>query len=123
MKLKDVAAQAIEVIKERGADGVNNAELAELIGTPKRRIYDVIAILRAADLIATERSGAGTRIYWMNGRQSEDVPIQEADMQSFVASRIKVSTKGNIYNVANRGTSVVIELDDPAEMSVEPIYE
>jgi predicted transcriptional regulator len=123
MKLKDIASKAITIIKERGTEGVNNAELAEIINTPKRRVYDVIAILRAANLITTERSGAGTRIYWNQEQPEEKHKKINNDLQSFVASRIKVSTKGNIYNVANRGSTVVIDLDDAAEMSIEPIYD
>ena len=120
MKLKEIAQKAIKVLKERGANGINNAELADLIGTPKRRVYDVIAILKAADLIQTERSGSGTHITWLGPIESTSSPL-EPDTQNIIASRLRVSTTGNIYNVANRGQSVVIELDDPAELNIEPL--
>jgi len=121
MKLKEIAQEAIKLLKEAGNDGINNAELAATIGTPKRRVYDVIAILKAADLIRTERSGAGTHLYWVSTENpSSDI---ENEFQKLVASRIKVSTSGSIYNVANRGQSVVIELDDRAELNIEPLID
>ena len=120
MKLKEIAQEANKVLKERGSEGINNAELASMIGTPKRRVYDVIAILKAADLIRTNRSGAGTHLFWEGFDESEESLV---DTQSLVASRIKVSTTGSIYNVANRGQTVVIELDDTAELNIEPLYD
>lgn len=122
MKLKDIATKAIDEIRKRGDRGINNAELAELIETPKRRVYDVIAILKAADLISTVRDGKGTHLYWV----SDDFSVERKNdelQQNFVAPRLKVSTTGSIYNVANRGNSVVIELDDVAELAVEPLYD
>ncbi len=121
MKLKEIAQEAIRLLKEKGKDGMNNAELARIIGTPKRRVYDVIAILKAADLIRTERSGAGTHLYWQAPTGTKD--DSSSEFQSLVASRIKVSTTGSIYNVANRGQSVVIELDDKAELNIEPMID
>ncbi len=118
MKLKEIAARAIEIIKQRGEEGINNAELAEIIGTPKRRVYDVIAILKAANLITTEREGGGTRIFWTDDQIGS--PHQAETGTSFFASKIRVSTEGSIYNVANRGSEVVIELDDQAKLSIEP---
>ncbi len=118
MKLREIAAQAIEIIKERGAEGINNAELAQLVGTPKRRVYDVIAILKAANLITTERDGSGTRIYWTD--ESQELQ-QQSNGTSFVASKLRVYTDGSIYNVANRGSEVVIELDDQANLLIETL--
>ncbi len=121
MKLKEIADQAINVIKTRGTEGINNAELAEIVGTPKRRVYDVIAILRAANLITTERDGAGTKIFWLEKDETYKEEVQP--QTSFFTSKLKVSTDGQIYNVANRGSEVVIELDDEAKLSIEPILE
>ncbi len=120
MKLKEIAAHAIEIIKQRGTEGINNAELAKIVGTPKRRVYDVIAILKAANLITTERDGAGTRIYWVEDQENVS---KEMSSQTLFASKLKVVTEGSIYNVANRGSEVVIELDDYAKLSIEPVNE
>ena len=66
MKLNKIAVKSIQILKNRGLAGISNVELAELIGTTKRRVYDVIAILKAAELINAKRTGDGTHLVWNN---------------------------------------------------------
>ncbi len=64
MKLVDLAKRAITILKEAGEKGINNIELAEKLQMTRRRVYDIIAILRATELIESKREKGGTRIFW-----------------------------------------------------------
>jgi len=64
MKLVDLSKKAVTILKEAGEKGINNIELAEKLQMPRRRVYDIIAILRAADLVESKREKGGTRIFW-----------------------------------------------------------
>ncbi len=64
MHLRDMARKAIEILQEVGEEGCLILELAYKLGVSRRRIYDIIAVLRAADLITTKREKRGTRIIW-----------------------------------------------------------
>ncbi len=59
-----MARKAIEILQEVGEEGCLILELAYKLGVSRRRIYDIIAVLRAADLITTKREKRGTRIIW-----------------------------------------------------------
>ena len=114
MKLEEMASKAINVLKGVGTKGINNAELARTLEVPKRRVYDVVAILKAAELISTTRDKYGTRLYWQ-GPSSEGKPISDNRIRS---NKIRVSTTGFITSVSNRGTEVIIESTSPS-MSIE----
>ncbi|MHA1385977.1 MAG: hypothetical protein ACTSR3_19665, partial [Candidatus Helarchaeota archaeon] len=64
MKLVELANKAIMLLKEAGDKGYNNIELAQKLHMPRRRVYDIIAILRAAGLVEAKREKGGTRINW-----------------------------------------------------------
>nr|MDO8044735.1 hypothetical protein [Candidatus Baldrarchaeota archaeon] len=64
MHLRDMARKAIEILQEVGEEGCLILELAYKLGVSRRRIYDIVAVLRAADLITTKRERRGTRIIW-----------------------------------------------------------
>ncbi len=66
MKLFELAGEAISLLKESGVEGIRSNELAEALGIPKRRVYDVIAILRALDCVDTHRKYDGTTITWID---------------------------------------------------------
>ncbi|MHA2251065.1 MAG: hypothetical protein ACXAD7_11940 [Candidatus Kariarchaeaceae archaeon] len=116
MRLEDMAFRAIEVLKKIGTEGINNAELATTLDVPKRRVYDVVAILKAAGLITTTRDKNGTRLYW-HGGTTEEKPLSGNRIRS---NKIRVSTTGFITSVSNRGTEVIIESTSPS-MSIEGI--
>ena len=64
MHLRDMARKAIEILQKAGEEGCLVLELAYKLGVSRRRIYDIVAVLKAADLIATKREKRGTRIIW-----------------------------------------------------------
>ena len=64
MKLEEIAKKSIEIIKERGGDGLTTVELARSLNVPKRRVYDVKAVMKAANLITTTRDRDGIKIFW-----------------------------------------------------------
>jgi hypothetical protein len=65
MKLVDLAQAAMSVLEEAGDDGVRSEVLAEVLGVPKRRIYDVVAILKALDRVTVERRFDGITVRWV----------------------------------------------------------
>ncbi|MHA1380121.1 MAG: hypothetical protein ACTSRG_17245 [Candidatus Helarchaeota archaeon] len=65
MKLVELANKAINLLKDAGDKGYNNIELAQKLHMPRRRVYDIIAILRAAGLVEAKREKGGTRIKWV----------------------------------------------------------
>jgi transcription factor E2F3 len=64
MKLTDLSKKAINYLKDAGDKGINNIELAESLQMPRRRVYDVIAILKAAGLVESRREKGGTLVLW-----------------------------------------------------------
>ncbi len=60
----DLAKLATKYLKDAGDKGINNIELAEKLQMPRRRVYDIIAILRAAGLVESKREKGGTRVFW-----------------------------------------------------------
>ncbi len=66
MKLVDLATESVKVLKERGETGIRSDILAESLDTPKRRVYDVIAVLRALGQVTTTRKFDGTIVAWID---------------------------------------------------------
>ena len=66
MKLVELAKQATNLLQDAGEKGVINIELAEKLQMPRRRVYDIIAILKAAGLVESKREKGGTRIFWIS---------------------------------------------------------
>ncbi|MBD3406398.1 MAG: hypothetical protein GF411_09830 [Candidatus Lokiarchaeota archaeon] len=66
VKLVDLAAEAVKVLKEYGEEGIRSDILAEQLRTPKRRVYDVLAVLRALKLVKTNRRFNGTTVTWVD---------------------------------------------------------
>ncbi|MFV2013812.1 MAG: hypothetical protein ACC656_00145 [Candidatus Heimdallarchaeota archaeon] len=114
MKLEQMASKAIELIKKSGEKGITNASLAISLKVPKRRIYDVVAILKAAQLISTFRNKEGTRLFWLD-TSSELCSNKSKRIRS---NKIKVCTSGYFTSVSNRGTEVIVESTSPS-ISVE----
>ena len=65
VKLIEIARCAVETLKEVGNKGILNVQLAEILNTPMRRVYDIIAILSASGLVKKKREPNGTRLLWM----------------------------------------------------------
>lgn len=66
MKLLDLAKQAIRLLKESGDEGIRSDVLADILKTPKRRVYDVIAVLKAMSFVSTKRRYDGTTVTWLD---------------------------------------------------------
>ncbi|MBE0526937.1 MAG: hypothetical protein IH631_08335 [Candidatus Thorarchaeota archaeon] len=73
MKLIELAETSVSIIKECGEDGIKSDTLAERLDTPKRRVYDVIAVLKALGHVHTSRKFDGTTITWID-HSKEYVP-------------------------------------------------
>lgn len=70
LKLVDLAQESVRILQECGEDGIKSDLLAEKLETPKRRVYDVIAVLKALGQVETNRKFDGTTITWID--QSKD---------------------------------------------------
>ncbi|MDH5401465.1 MAG: E2F family transcription factor [Candidatus Heimdallarchaeota archaeon] len=114
MKLEEIARQSIDIIKSE-AGGIGTAELAKRLNVPKRRVYDVKAIMKAAGLITTSRDKNGTKIVWTGGGSSPDKEVSRVR-----SNKLKISTSGFIISVQNKGTEVIIEGTAPS-MTIEAI--
>ena len=66
MKLVELAKLATKHLQDAGEKGINNIELAEKLQMPRRRVYDIIAILQAAGLVEVKREKGGTRLFWVS---------------------------------------------------------
>ncbi|MFW9847151.1 MAG: hypothetical protein ACFFD6_10410 [Candidatus Thorarchaeota archaeon] len=66
MKLVELAEIAIRMLKDSGEEGIRSDVLAEDLDTPKRRIYDVIAVLKALGQVSTKRRFDGTTVTWID---------------------------------------------------------
>ncbi|MHA1577900.1 MAG: hypothetical protein ACTSU3_11110 [Candidatus Thorarchaeota archaeon] len=73
MKLVDLAQESVRILQECGEDGIKSDFLAEKLETPKRRVYDVIAVLKALGHVHTSRKFDGTTITWID-RSKDFVP-------------------------------------------------
>ncbi|TFG04815.1 MAG: hypothetical protein EU536_03720 [Promethearchaeota archaeon] len=77
MKLVDLSRKAVSLLKDAGEKGINKIELAEKLKVPRRRVYDIIAILRSTELIEYKREKGGTTIFWKSipSIESLSVPV------------------------------------------------
>ncbi|MFW9812063.1 MAG: hypothetical protein ACFFF9_06340 [Candidatus Thorarchaeota archaeon] len=78
MKLVDLARESVKVLQERGEEGIRSDILAETLDTPKRRVYDIIAVLKALGQVTTTRKFDGTIVTWVD-MTKDYVPRQAHD--------------------------------------------
>ncbi len=76
MKLIELAENAARLLKESGEAGIRSDILAEQLDTPKRRIYDVIAVLKALGHVTTKRRFDGTTVTWID-RTKDHIALRE----------------------------------------------
>ncbi|MFW9908083.1 MAG: hypothetical protein ACFFEF_05870 [Candidatus Thorarchaeota archaeon] len=79
MKLVELARKSLSILKEIGEEGIRSDELADVLRVPKRRVYDVVAVLKALDHVDTKRRFNGTTVTWVD-RSKEFVPKKEYDI-------------------------------------------
>ena len=66
VKLIELARKSVTILKQRAEEGIRSDELAELLGVPKRRVYDVVAVLRSLNQVETKRRFNGTTVTWID---------------------------------------------------------
>jgi hypothetical protein len=66
LKLVELALESVRILKEAGEEGIKSDILARKLNTPKRRVYDVIAVLKALNQVETTRKFDGTNIVWID---------------------------------------------------------
>jgi hypothetical protein len=66
VKLVELAERAIGILQESGDEGIRTDELAIKLDTPKRRVYDIVAILKALKQVNTKRKFDGTTVTWID---------------------------------------------------------
>ncbi|MFW9919852.1 MAG: hypothetical protein ACFFED_09650 [Candidatus Thorarchaeota archaeon] len=83
MKLVELARKSVSYLKEAGEEGIRSDELAEILGVPKRRVYDVVAVLKALSQVTTNRRFNGTTVVWLDRTKNyvqrseyEDIKMQ-----------------------------------------------
>jgi hypothetical protein len=78
LKLVNLAREALKILQACGEEGIKSEELAVLLRSPKRRVYDIIAVLKALNQVETTRKFDGTTVTWID-RSREQVPRSEYD--------------------------------------------
>lgn len=79
MKLVDLAVRSVAILRESGASGIRSDILADRLQVSKRRVYDVIAVLKAAGLVSTRRRYNGTTVTWLDPTR-DYVPREEHEV-------------------------------------------
>ena len=77
MKLYEIAVKALRYIQEAGPEGIHSIELIKKIGVPRRRIYDIIAVFSAANLIKVKKEKGGSRLFWIESLPSTSKKINQ----------------------------------------------
>lgn len=75
LKLVELALESVRILREAGEEGIKSDVLARRLDTPKRRVYDVVAVLKALGQVDTSRKFDGTTIVWID-HSKDYVPKQ-----------------------------------------------
>jgi sugar-specific transcriptional regulator TrmB len=78
VKLVELARRSVSILKNSGEDGIRSDEIAEKLGVPKRRVYDVVAVLKSLDHVRTNRRFNGTTVSWID-RSNDYISRAEFD--------------------------------------------
>lgn len=91
MKLVDLAKRATQILQDAGEKGINNIELAEKLQMPRRRVYDIVAILQAAGLVEAKREKGGTRLFWSTLPAIEPSSAPPSDSKAIEKQKAAIS--------------------------------
>ena len=128
MKLVDLAKESVRVLKECGDEGIRSDILAERLDTPKRRVYDVIAVLKALDQVTTTRKFDGTIVTWID-KTRDFVPKaayntlkEQLDQESNERKNLQVQVaelkeQVRISKIKLRRESTAVETSDKTEFN------
>jgi hypothetical protein len=66
LKLVELAQKSIDLIEKAGPQGIRSDVLAGMLDSPKRRVYDIVAVLKSLGLVTTKRKSDGTTLMWVD---------------------------------------------------------
>ncbi|MHA1231597.1 MAG: hypothetical protein ACTSPQ_13205 [Candidatus Helarchaeota archaeon] len=118
MRLIDIARDSIKVLQTVGDKGINNIELAKKLNIPRRRIYDIIAILKASNVKSTQKAKITDEVYKELNRlkelEKENLELKrKIDMLNNVISKIHTKKGDKPTNFPNK--SIIIRSKSPSE--------
>jgi CTP-dependent riboflavin kinase len=128
LKLVDLAKESVRVLKECGDAGIRSDILAEQLDTPKRRVYDIIAVLKALGQVSTTRKFDGTIVKWIDKSRNfvpreyySEIKIQ-LDQESSERKNLQVQVaelkeQVRISKIKLRRESTAIETSDRTEFN------
>ncbi|NHI89568.1 MAG: hypothetical protein EAX87_08600 [Candidatus Thorarchaeota archaeon] len=128
MKLVDLAKESVRVLKECGDAGIRSDILAERLDTPKRRVYDIIAVLKALGQVSTTRKFDGTIVRWID-KSKDFVPREyyselkiQLDQESSERKHLQVQVaelkeQVRISKIKLRRESTAVEISNKTEFN------
>ncbi len=123
MRMEEITQQAIALIKAKGEEGAASTWLAEELGVHKRRIYDLISVLRPLGIIETRKEKNVTKVIWRGTEGivvANERPETAGKETTILAKKIKILPKGAITRVSNKGVELVVETNKPG-IRIEPL--
>ncbi len=123
MRMEEITQQAIALIKAKGEEGAASTWLAEELGVHKRRIYDLISVLRPLGIIETRKEKNVTKVIWRGTEGivvANERPENTGKETTILAKKIKILPKGAITRVSNQGVELVVETNKPG-IRIEPL--
>ena len=128
MKLVDLAKESVRVLRDCGEEGIRSDILAEQLNTPKRRVYDVIAVLKALGQVSTIRKFDGTIVKWVD-KEKNFVPREahlmlksHLEQESSERKKLQVQVaelkeQVRISKIKLRRESTAVEISDKTEFN------
>jgi len=83
VKLETIAKETIRIIQDSKDSGISIPKIASSLNVPCRRVYDVIAILKALNFITLEKSeDRASKVLWSGQSFSPNINISRSDSNS-----------------------------------------
>ena len=128
LKLVDLAKESVRVLRESGDEGIRSDILAERLDTPKRRVYDVIAVLKALGQVSTTRKFDGTIVKWIDmtkeyvPRETHTTLKTQLEQESSERKNLQVQVaelkeQVRISKIKLRRESTAVEISDKTEFN------
>jgi hypothetical protein len=128
LKLVDLAEESIRILKECGDEGIRSDILAERLNTPKRRVYDVIAVLKALNQVSTTRKFDGTIVTWIDKAKDfvpketynslkEQLEHESNERKNLQVQVAELKEQVRISKIKLRRESTAVETSDKTEFN------
>ena len=128
MKLVDLAKESVRVLRESGEAGIRSDILAERLNTPKRRVYDIIAVLKALGQVSTTRKFDGTVVKWIDStkdfvpRETHSTLKTQLELESNERKNLQVQVaelkeQVRISKIKLRRESAAVEISNKSEFN------